>query len=368
MGGDIVSFDNNPQVLVTGASGFLGMRCVLRLLEGGYRVRGAVRSSARAEAVKEALAKHADLRDLSFAYVDLDRDQGWEEATSGCSHIFHVASPVPREPPASAEEVIRPARDGVLRVLKAATQTGVQRVVLTSSTAAVFWGHKRDGSKVYNEDDWTILNRDVGPYEQSKTLAERAAWEYVEGLSNGQKFELVSLLPGVILGPVLGKEWSISGEIIRKLLEAELPGCPNLGFATVDVRDVADAHVLAMTVPEAANKRFILALEHVQWLEIAQILHHHFGPRGFKIPRRSLPSWLMKGVALLDKTAAVAVPELGKRQDVTSEHARSVLGWTPRDVETSVLDMAESMIQGGIVQAPKRARGAAAGPKATRGA
>jgi dihydroflavonol-4-reductase len=357
-----VSNHGDKPVLVTGASGFVGMHCTLRLLSDGYLVRGTVRSPERAEAVKSTLAKYVDVGKLSFAYTDLNEDQGWEEAIRGCSRLFHVASPVPRQPPKTADEVIKPARDGALRVLKAAAKVGVERVVMTSSTAAVIWGKKRDGSKIFNESDWSVLNDEVGPYEQSKTLAERAAWQFVEEIPKERRFDLVTIAPGVILGPVLGAEFSISGEIVRKVLTAELPGCPDLGFATVDVRDVANAHVLAMNCPEAANQRFIVALEHVPWLQIAQILHKHYAPRGFKVPQRRLPNWVLKCVSLFDKTAAVVVPELGKRQDVSCERARRVLGWKPRDVETMVIDMAESMIQQGIVKAPKKARVSAVEP------
>jgi nucleoside-diphosphate-sugar epimerase len=274
----------------------------------------------------------------------------------GCTRVLHVASPVPRQPPTTADEVIKPARDGALRVLKAATRQGAERVVMTSSTAAVIWGQKRDGSKIYDENDWTVLNDEVGPYEQSKTLAERAAWEFVHGLPEGEKFELVTIAPGLILGPLLGADFSISAEVVRKLLTGELPGCPDLGFAMVDVRDVADAHVSAMITPEARDQRFIVALEHVPWLKVAEILQKHFGPKGFKIPQRRLPNWVLKCVSLFDKTTAVVVPELGKRQDVSCERARTVLGWKPRDVETMVVAMAESMIREGVVKLPKRSR------------
>lgn len=344
-------------ILVTGANGFLGMHCVLRLLEEGYAVRGTVRSKARGERAREMLSKQTSVDRLTFVEADLSSDDGWEQVVRGCTHVLHVASPVPRKPPKTAEEVIGPARDGVLRVLKAAAKVGgIQRVVMTSSTAAILWGHSRDGSKVFDENDWTELNDQVGPYEQSKTLAERAAWAFVESLPAKDRFELVSINPGLILGPVFGDEFSISGEIVRKLLAAELPGCPALEFSPVDVRDVAEAHVRAMISPDAANQRFIVGLENTPWLKIAHVLASHYGPRGYKVPARKLPSWVLKVVAIFDKTAAVAVPELGKRQDVSSERARKVLGIELRGLETMVLDMAESMIALGIVPSKGVAR------------
>jgi len=347
-----VIINSETSVLVTGASGFLGMHCVLRLLKDGYQVRGAVRNLARGERAKAMLSEHVDTQNLSFVQADLSDDAGWEDAVRGTTYVLHVASPVPRQPPKTAEEVIAPARDGALRVLRAAAKTeGVKRVVLTSSTAAILWGQNRDGSNVYDENNWTVINDQVGAYEQSKTLAERAAWDFVNDLSNGQHLELVTICPGLILGPVFGDEYSISGEIVRKLLKAELPGVPALEFSPVDVRDVAEAHVRALTNEQAAGQRFIVGLENTPWLAIAQLLASRYKERGYKIPTRKLPSWLLKFVALFDKAAAIAVPELGKRQDVSSARARSVLGLTFRNLETMVFDMAESMIELGVVPA-----------------
>jgi dihydroflavonol-4-reductase len=347
-------------VLVTGASGFVAMHCIARLLEKGHRVRGTIRRADRAGRVRQVLGKTTDVTRLSLVEADLGSDAGWPEAVAGCRYILHVASPVPRKPVKTADEVILPARDGALRVLKAAAGARVERVVMTSSTAAVIWGNRRDGSRIFDENDWSTLNDEVGPYERSKTLAERAAWDYLRTLPEAQRFELVTMQPGLVLGPVLGDEISISGEVVRKLLAAELPGCPDLGWAPVDVRDVADAHIAALTHPKAAGQRFILALEHTSWLSIAQILARQYGPRGFKVPTRRLPSWVLKTIALFDKTAALAVAELGKRHDVSSERARGVLGWRPRSVETTVLDMAESMIQQGIVRSRRAIRPAGA--------
>jgi dihydroflavonol-4-reductase len=356
--------DDGP-VLVTGASGFIAMHCILRLLEDGYRVRGTVRNAERGKRVTEVLARHADVSRFSLAFADLGSDAGWPQAVDGCARVLHVASPVPRTPPRTAEEVIGPARDGAIRVLSAAARAGVERVVMTSSTSAVLYGHKRDGSKTYDESDWSALTDEVSPYDRSKTIAERAAWDHVKNLPEGQRLELVTINPGVVLGPVLCNEYSISGEVVRKLLARELPGVPDLGWAPVDVRDVADVHVIAMTHPGAAGQRFIVALEHTPWLAIAEILARHFGPRGFKVPTRRVPDFVLKLVSLWDKTARIAVRELGKRQDVSSDRARSVLGWKPRDLETMVVDMAESMIQLGIVPLPRRA---AAGQQAAKAA
>jgi dihydroflavonol-4-reductase len=349
----MASIDDHA-VLVTGASGFVAMHCILRLLNNGYRVRGTVRDASRSERVMEALARQTDVSRLSLVEADLSSDPGWEQAVADCALVLHVASPVPREPPKTADEVIAPARDGALRVLKAAATAGVKRVVMTSSISAVLYGHTRDGSKIYDENDWSKLSDDVSPYDRSKTIAERAAWDYVKGLPDRQRLELVTINPGVVLGPILDNEFSISGEVVRKLLAAELPGIPDLGWAAVDVRDLADVHIAAMTHPEAAGQRFVVAIEHASWQQIAQILARHFGTRGFKVPTRRVPNFVLKIVSLWDKTARMAVPELGKRQDLSCERARKVLGWKPRDLETMVVDMAESMIQLGVVSDRRR--------------
>jgi dihydroflavonol-4-reductase len=344
-------------VLVTGATGFLGLHCIVQLLQAGWAVRGTVRDLRRADGLRALLSEHVDGGDrLSFAAADLADDQGWAEALAGCRFVLHVASPVLSKIPKDPNEVILPAREGTLRVLRAAAAAGVERVVLTSSTAAVIYGHARDGQETYDEDHWSVLNSDVQPYEQSKTLAERAAWDFVASLHEGQRFELVAMNPGLILGPLLEKDFSVSGEVVKKLMMRELPGTPDVGWAMVDVRDVASAHVTAMTHPQAPGNRFILASEHVPMNDIARILASHYGQRGFKVPTRRLPSWVVKAVALLDKTTAMVVPELGKRQDVSSARARSVLGWTPRPIETTVIEMAESMIARGVLPSSAAAR------------
>ena len=349
-------------VLVTGANGFVAMQCIVQLLQEGYRVRGTLRSLDRANDIKATVGKHADVSSgrLSFVAADLARDEGWKEAAAGCSYVLHVASPVPRNAPKHPDDVILPARDGTLRVLKAAAAAGVKRVVMTSSTSSVLYGHKRDGSETYDEHHWTKLTSDVAPYDQSKTIAERAAWDFVKGLKDSERFEFVVMNPGLVLGPALSDNTSVSGEVVRKLLTREMPGCPNLGWAAVDVRDVAAAHITALTHPRAPGQRFILAIEHASMHQIAEILAQHFGPQGFKVPTRRVPNWVLRLVGVWDKTARMVVPELGKRQDVSSTRARTILNWKPRNLETMVVDMAESMIKLGIVNAPGGRASAAA--------
>lgn len=340
--------DASSLVLVTGASGFIAQHTIVRLLEAGYRVRGTLRSLTKADAVRATIAAHTAPGDrLELVAADLMKDEGWQDAVQGCRFVLHIASPLPLRPPRDENELIVPARDGALRVLRAAVAEKVERVVLTSSVAAVVYGHPRDGSRTFDERDWTELTPEVGAYEKSKTIAERAAWDYLEGLPADQRVELVALNPGLVLGPLLGAEFSTSGEVVRKLLSRELPGCPDVGWAVVDVRDVADAQLSAMTAAGAAGKRFILAIEHASMLDMAQVLKRRFPDR--KIPTRKVPGWLLRTVSLWDKTARLAVPELGKRQNVSSQRARDVLGWTSHSLDEMVTAMAESMITHGVV-------------------
>jgi nucleoside-diphosphate-sugar epimerase len=342
--------DTSSPVLVTGASGFIAMHCIIELLRAGYRVRGTLRSPARAQRVRDTLARHVEVGDrLSFVTADLGQDPGWSEAVAGCRHVLHVASPLPRKPPRHEDELIVPARDGALRVLRAAAAAGVQRVVMTSSVAAVLYGHARDGSRIYDERDWSILSDEVGAYEKSKTIAERAAWDFVASLPAERRLELVTINPGLVLGPILDEDYGTSGEVVRKLLRRDMPGCPDVGWAVVDVRDVASAHLAAMTTPEAAGQRFVCAVQHASMREIAEILQRHFGPRGYRVPTRSVPDWLLRAVAVFDRTARLAVQELGKRQDLSSERSRQLLGWNPRPLEEMVVAMGESMITHHVV-------------------
>ncbi len=340
-------------VLVTGASGFIAQHIVVGLLRAGYRVRGTIRALARADDLRKVITAHVDAGDrFELVAAELTKDAGWAEAARGCRFVQHVASPLPTKTPKHPDELIVPARDGALRVLRAAVVEGVERVVMTSSVAAVLYGHARDGTKVYDERDWSQLVPGVGAYEQSKTIAERAAWDYVERLPADQKLELVTMNPALVLGPLLGPDSSTSGELVRKLLRRELPGIPDVGYAVVDVRDVAAAHLAAMITPAAAGQRFVLAIEHAALLDLAKILARHFGPRGYKINTRRVPGWLLRLVSTWDRAARLTVQELGKRQDLSSAKAKDLLGWQPHTLDEMVIAMGESMIEHGLV--PRR--------------
>jgi len=346
-------------VLVTGATGFIAQHCILQLLEGGWSVRGTARSAGRTAEVADVLRPHlspaAQARlDGSFEVVaaDLTADAGWADAVRGCRFVLHVASPIPRTPPKHEDELIIPARDGVLRVLRAASTNGVERVVLTSSTAAVIYGRDRD--HVFTEDDWSnVDDKRIGAYEKSKTLAERAAWDLMGSLGDDHPMELVAINPGLVLGPILSEDYGTSGELVKKILDRDFPAIPDVNYALVDVRDVAAAHLAAMTTPEAAGQRFLCAIENHSMRDVAKVLAQHLDGKGFKVPTGNLPGFVLRVVALWDKTASLALNDLGVHQDVDSSRIRKVLGWEPRGMEEMVVATADSMIEHGVV-APKR--------------
>lgn len=340
-------------VLVTGATGFIAQHCVLQLLDAGYRVRGTARSTDRDGTVRDALRPALAAPDTLDRYetvaTDLTADQGWDGAVAGCRFVLHVASPIPREAPKDEAEIITPARDGTLRVLRAAAQAGVERVVLTSSLAAVLYG--RDRSRTFDESDWSDVGaKSIGAYEKSKTVAERAAWDFVATPEAGD-LELAVINPGLVLGPVLSSDWGTSGELVKKLFDRDFPACPDVNYAVVDVRDVAAAHVAAMTEPEAAGQRFLCAVENASMRDIALILDEHFRPQGFRIPTGRLPNIAMRLAALFDKTARLALNDLGVRQDVDTTRIRTVLHWRPRGLEEMVVAMGDSFLEHGVVTA-----------------
>lgn len=340
----------DTRVLVTGTSGFIGMHCVLTLLDAGYAVRGTVRDLSRAEAVRTTVAEHGgDTGRLELVAADLMRDEGWDDAVAGCRYVLHVASPIPRQPPRHEDDLIVPARDGALRVLDAAARAGVARVVLTSSLAAVCYGYPRENRPVFTEEHWSRLTPEVAAYEKSKTIAERAAWDFVAELPPDRGIELVTINPGLVLGPILNDDYGTSGELVKKLMGREVPACVRVGWAMVDVRDVAAAHLAAMTTPEAAGQRFICAGDHAWMIDVARVLDAHFAARGYRVPLRELPGWALRVIALFDKTMRLVVNDVGRRQDVSNARAHKVLGWTPRGLEEMTVDMGESLIRYGVV-------------------
>jgi nucleoside-diphosphate-sugar epimerase len=337
-------------VLVTGGSGFIGSHCILQLLAAGHQVRTTVRSLTREADVRAMLkiggAEPGDR--LSFAAADLERDAGWREAAAGCEYVLHVASPFPQGIPKHEDELIVPARDGALRVLRAARDAGVARVVLTSSFAAIGYGHPPQAAP-FNETDWTDpTGADVRAYVKSKTLAERAAWDFI---SREGRLQLAVVNPVGVFGPVLGPDYSTSILIVQRLMDGALPGSPRIYFGIVDVRDVADLHLRAMTHPAASGERFLaVAGDFVSMRDIARILKSRMGSAAKRVPTLQLPDWVVRLAALRDPAVGQIVPELGKKKNATNDKAKRLLGWRPRSNEESVIATAESLVRLGLLK------------------
>jgi nucleoside-diphosphate-sugar epimerase len=338
-------------VLVTGGSGFIGSHCILQLLAAGHHVRTTVRDLRREGDVRALLrAGGADAGDrLTFFVADLEKDAGWREAAAGCEFVLHVASPFPATAPKDENELIVPAREGALRVLRAARDAGVRRVVLTSSFAAIGYGRKPQ-ERPFDESDWTDPNGDgVYPYVKSKTLAERAAWDCIA--ADGRGLELSVVNPVAVLGPVLAPDYSTSIMMVQRLMDGAVPGCPQLTFGVVDVRDVADLHIRAMTDPAAKGERFLaVAGDFLSMRDIASVLKRRLGVAAKRVPTRKLPNWLVRIAALTDPTVRQFLPELGKSKNATNAKARRVLGWAPRSNEDAIVATAESLLQLGLLK------------------
>ena len=343
------------KVLVTGGSGFIGSHAILQLLAAGHQVRTTVRNLSREAEVRGLLkagsAEAADRMEdrLSFFAADLEKDAGWSEAVAGCDYVLHVASPFPPTVPKNEDELIVPAREGALRVLRAARDAGVKRVVMTSSFAAIGYGHKPQ-SVPFDETSWSDLNGEgMTAYAKSKTMAERAAWDFIA--SQGGKLELSVVNPVGVFGPVLGADYSTSILIVQRMMDGAMPGVPRLYFGAVDVRDVADLHFRAMTHPAAKGERFLaVAGDFMSMLDIAKVLKRHMGAAAKRVPTRQLPDWLVRLAALRDPAVKLILPELGKMKNATNEKARRVLGWAPRSNQEAIVATAESLVRLGLLK------------------
>lgn len=333
-------------VLVTGGSGFVASHVLLQLLDAGHTVRTTVRSPAREATVRELLSAGGvkDASGLTFHIADLSADAGWGEATAACDYVLHVASPFPPGAPKHEDDLIVPAREGTLRVLRAARDAGVKRVVQTSSFAAVGYGHPQLGRPL-NESDWTNLEvPGASAYVKSKTLAERAAWRFIE--EEGGALELSVINPPGIYGPVLGADFATSIWLVKALLAGRLPALPRLHFGVVDVRDVASLHLLAMTHPEAKGQRFLAnAGPFLTLHQMALALRQGLGERARRVPTRELPDWVVRLAARLLPAFRGYVPELGKVKDASNAKARQLLGWTPRPSEEALVATGESLFR-----------------------
>ena len=341
-------------VLVTGGTGFIATHCMVQLLRSGYRVRTTVRSLSREPEVRAMLEEggvEAGER-LSFVEADLGADAGWSDAVAACSFVMHGASPTPSGSQTREEDWVKPAVDGVLRVLRAARDAQVKRVVLTSAFGAIGMGHPPQ-SRPFNETDWTDLTGKVAPYQRSKTLSERAAWDFIA--REGRGLELTAVNPTAVLGPALGADYSHSIRLIKNLMDG-LPGCPKINSGFVDVRDVADLHLRAMTNPAAKGERFLAISGESLWMvEVAQVLRRRMGAAASKVPTRVLPNWLVRLASLRAPAFKAVVPLLGMNLNATSEKATRLLGWVPRSSEEAIVASAESLLRLGLLHSTDKA-------------
>lgn len=331
-------------VLVTGATGFIAKHCIAELLRQGFEVRGTARDPARGlDSVSRALARAGvDATGVTMVAADLNSDDGWEAAARGCRHVLHVASPFPIQQPSTRDELIAPARDGTLRLLRAATAVGVERVVLTSSTVAVMYTSESPAGHIYTEADWTDTNRaDITPYIASKTIAERAAWDFVGNTSGAPG--LAVICPGFVQGPALDPDLSTSLEVQHLMGKGAYPGAPRIEFPVADVRDVAELHVKAMTHDKAAGERFIAANGSASLYGIGQEIAGVLPDLARKVPRFEMPDVMVRALAVVDKRLRTVLPELGIVRNCSNGKARAMFGHEFRSAETAIRDAALSL-------------------------
>ena len=333
------------KVLITGLSGFLAQHTALQLLEQGYQVRGTLRDLNRQQSVIDTLISagaHIDEHNLTFAEADLIADNGWAEAVAGCDYVMHIASPFPPASPQSEDELIIPAREGSLRVLCAARDAAVKRVIVTSSFGAIGYGHPPNRAR-FTELDWTNeQERGVSAYIRSKTLAERAVWEFQS--TEAGEMEICVINPTGIFGPAISPDISTSLGIIKNQLEGRMAICPKIYFGVVDVRDAADLHIKAMRSPNAAGERFLgVAGDCISMFELGQILKRHLGTRAKKVPRFETPNWAIKLISKVNPAAKGVLNDLGNVRLASNEKARQLLGWQPRSTEEAIIATAESL-------------------------
>ncbi|GFZ31339.1 nucleoside-diphosphate sugar epimerase [Clostridium zeae] len=330
-------------VLVTGGSGYIAVNIILKLLKQGYGVRTTLRTMSRQDEVKSMLSAGGivNFDDLEFIKADLTSDDNWHEAAMGATYVIHVASPTPATRPDDGDEMVKMAVDGTLRVMKAAKEAKVKRVVMTSASGAVLAGHKHH-TNIFTEDDWTNLDEEIDPYQRSKTMAEQAAWKFAKE----NQMELSTILPVAVMGPILGKDFSHSNQIIRTMLMGKMPFLMKMGFDSVDVRDVADLHLLAMTKQEAVGERFLATTgEHITYKQEAELLRQNLGDKANKVSTREMPDFLVKFLAVFIKDLRMPATFLGQNTACSNSKAKNLLGWQPRPAREGILATARSMVE-----------------------
>jgi nucleoside-diphosphate-sugar epimerase len=333
-------------VLVTGGSGFIAGHCILELLEAGYSVRASIRATGTSASVRANLARAGavNIDNLSFVEADLNEDAGWVDAAAGVDYVLHVASPIHTGKVQDEQQVIAPAREGSLRVLRAACQADVKRVVLTSAFHAIGFGHGHV-AHTFTEDDWSVLDGPgVDAYGRSKTIAERAAWDFMA--KRGGSTELTTLLPVAVMGPVISSQISGANQIVERMLNGDMPGFPNVYVPIIDVRDVAQAHVTALKAPDAAGHRFLLSNSEspTAMRRIGEILVQHLGEDARRVPRRTLPDVVVRLAARFNPEFAPVAAELNYVKRISNARARRVLGLNTRPTVQTVTDAADSLI------------------------
>jgi dihydroflavonol-4-reductase len=330
-------------VLVTGISGYIAKQCALTLMSAGYRVRGTVRGMAKAEQVRATLAPHADIAKLEFVEADLLADAGWHDAVRDCHAVLHLASPFPIANPKNENDLIRPAVEGTLRVMKAARANGVKRFVQTSSVAAIYAGHPASRTEPFTEDDWSDVNGPgITPYEKSKTLAERAARDFMD--RDGGDMHYCSVNPGLVLGPALDADVEASADVLLMLLRGTYPALPPVSYPIVDVRDVAVMHLKALETAEPSGGRYMGVDRPMRFVEIARAIKAGLGAEARKVPSRELPGFVVRILALFDSSAATIVPHLGRELRVDNSRTRRALDMTFRPGDRAAVDMARNLI------------------------
>jgi len=333
------------KVLVTGATGYIGLHCIHQLLNQGYAVNGSVRSPERKDEIFQALQNHnTSTENLNIFTFDLNDDEGWDEGMEGCDYLLHVASPIALENH-DEDFFVKPAVAGVNRAMKFAKKHNVKKVVLTSSVAAIY--ETMESKSYYDENDWSDPeNPAISHYSKSKTLAERAAWEFVE--NENHPFELAVINPALVIGPSLSGDLGESNKAIEMVATGKMPVAVPLQFGYVDVRDVAAAHILAMQNPASNGERFALAEKDLWYGDVAKVLRDN----GFdKAPTLAVPVWLAKILAIFSKELKLAVPYLGRLRSVkNTSKAKDILGWNPRPAEESIVEIAQQIQDMGLIK------------------
>ena len=334
-------------VLVTGGTGFIGLHCLQQLLDKGYKVRTTIRSESRKQEVLEAMKKHSsNCENLEFYIADLLKDDGWKEAVEGSKYVLHVASPFFLGEPENEDVFIKPAVEGTLRVLKACADADVQKVVLTSSFAAVGYGHPRE-KQVYTEEDWSSVEGEISAYAKSKTLAEKAAWEFVENLEESKKFDLTVINPVAVTGPMLTSDIGSSNDFLLKLISGSMPACPKIHMGYIDVRDVAKAHIFSMTEEKTNGERIIVSENEMFFAEVGKTLNE----AGFKkSPTKELPNFLVKIMSFFVGELKTLLSALDRKGDIDKTKAERFFNWEYISTEQSVTETAQQLQDMGLTK------------------